>query len=767
MEDLRAKIRILEDALLFRSDEMGLAGHAGLLSKVAQLKGEVTALRNELNQKAEILQNTEKERSSITEHQVDLEEQIASLSKRLIASEQLNYRLSHGKDSMELLQKVEEERDVLLTYIQQDMAKSSSLASQIEVIESESRIKMRQFNILEEKYNELCKEHSNLEEHYQALEKNHQEMDNHYRELQYQHNLLEKEHERVKTTLQQKMKEDEDQKKMQGQVFAQMKAREEDLLTKAQDHLSLRAEMMELQHSHNILSQECGHYKAKIAKLQSENENYASQLALLQPKATRLEPLVDRLTQENNKLNEQCTSLRSELDSVRDLVSTYRVMDEDLASLSAAEDENEAIRSSSKRVTFAPENSLRSSMDGKGGLELSSLLSSTMDGQKPTQSQSPTPVSLSAKHALWIGLPSLRKHSASLYKYIRSLAMDLQSLEIAYNQLCITQANLLEETSFTIESLEKRLQQSVDLYEEEQARYTALHTSFNQLEREVQAGREAQQVLHQVHLVLQAFPAQRENLERHFRLNLDELSISQIADAVNQALLSNGESALRLQEAESQLQMLQREVQSLYASQQVNQQSLREQKALVSSLQDQLAVIEQSQNNARVSNKSNLTQAAELAEKQNMLVLTLQAKIDSVERDRQLRIAQCNTLQQREENLRTRILAQEAVFTVLPTHWQHHPPPLGDLVTFLLELKTSRHVSLVNLVSGYPPPTDESANKPSTASAPHNHSSARPYTSSSVSILGSSSLQVQSGNSLKERLKKAQQSFAAMKEGLK
>lgn len=266
------------------------------------------------------------------------------------------------------------------------------------------------------------------------------------------------------------------------------------------------------------------------------------------------------------------------------------------------------------------------------------------------------------------------------------------------------------------------------------------------------------------------------------------MSISQIAEAVNQALVSNGESALRLQEAESQLQMLQREVQSLYTryapcrlcegctlifhiccSQQVSQQSLREQKALVSSLQDQLAVLEQSQNNARVSNKSNLAQAAELAEKQNMLVLTLQAKIDSVERDRQLRIAQCNTLQQREENLRTRILAQEAVFTALPTHWQHHPPPLGDLVTFLLELKTSRHISSTNpsSVSGYPPPTGESANKPSTSSVPHNHSSARSYSNSSASVLGSSSLQVQSGNSLKERLSKAQQSFAAMKEGLK
>lgn len=50
-EELRLKIKVLEDALEFRADEIGLAGHADLLSKIAHFRGEVNALKNDLQSK--------------------------------------------------------------------------------------------------------------------------------------------------------------------------------------------------------------------------------------------------------------------------------------------------------------------------------------------------------------------------------------------------------------------------------------------------------------------------------------------------------------------------------------------------------------------------------------------------------------------------------------------------------------------------------------------------------------------------------------------
>lgn len=50
-EELKLKVKVLEDALEFRADEIGLAGHADLLSKIAHFRGEVNALKNDLQNK--------------------------------------------------------------------------------------------------------------------------------------------------------------------------------------------------------------------------------------------------------------------------------------------------------------------------------------------------------------------------------------------------------------------------------------------------------------------------------------------------------------------------------------------------------------------------------------------------------------------------------------------------------------------------------------------------------------------------------------------
>ncbi len=49
-QELTVQVKVLTDALEFRAEEIGLSGHADLLAKVASLRGEVSALRNELSE---------------------------------------------------------------------------------------------------------------------------------------------------------------------------------------------------------------------------------------------------------------------------------------------------------------------------------------------------------------------------------------------------------------------------------------------------------------------------------------------------------------------------------------------------------------------------------------------------------------------------------------------------------------------------------------------------------------------------------------------
>ena len=93
---MKIKIKVLEDALDFRSEEVGLAGQADLLAKVAKLKGEVTALRNELSDREKKLEEVEDVKLDLsTRHEV-LQKQINLMQKRLAQSQQDSYRLAHG-----------------------------------------------------------------------------------------------------------------------------------------------------------------------------------------------------------------------------------------------------------------------------------------------------------------------------------------------------------------------------------------------------------------------------------------------------------------------------------------------------------------------------------------------------------------------------------------------------------------------------------------------------------------------------------------------
>ena len=93
---LRIQVKVLEDALDFRSVEVGLSGQADLLAKVAKLKGEVTALRNELSDREKRLEEVEDVKLNLSTRHELLQKQISLMQKRLAQSQQDTYKLANG-----------------------------------------------------------------------------------------------------------------------------------------------------------------------------------------------------------------------------------------------------------------------------------------------------------------------------------------------------------------------------------------------------------------------------------------------------------------------------------------------------------------------------------------------------------------------------------------------------------------------------------------------------------------------------------------------
>jgi chromosome segregation ATPase len=137
--DLTVRAKILSDALEFRMEEIGLSGHADLLAKVAALRGEVQALRDELGFKREELETAETEKMDNSQKQESLQRQISLMQLRLTQSQEELKKLNLG-DLPAQLKSAQQERDVLLEFVEGDMQKSSVLARQIEKLESEARV---------------------------------------------------------------------------------------------------------------------------------------------------------------------------------------------------------------------------------------------------------------------------------------------------------------------------------------------------------------------------------------------------------------------------------------------------------------------------------------------------------------------------------------------------------------------------------------------------------------------------------------------------
>jgi chromosome segregation ATPase len=129
LEEAVMRTKVLEKALEFRADEIGLTGHADLLAKVAGLRGEVSALKKDLLEKRNKLHDIESEKQKVLDNNLTLQQQLSRIQTRLAQSKQDIQRLADGEQLLEQLTLAEQERDVLLEFIQDDLQKNSSLTA--------------------------------------------------------------------------------------------------------------------------------------------------------------------------------------------------------------------------------------------------------------------------------------------------------------------------------------------------------------------------------------------------------------------------------------------------------------------------------------------------------------------------------------------------------------------------------------------------------------------------------------------------------------
>lgn len=219
---LRMRIKVLEEALEFRSEEIGLAGHSDLLAKVAKLRGEVTALKSELTNKHQKIVEIEDTSADANSRHEALQRHVAQLQQRLSQSQQEMYRLQNG-DVGEMLKTAEAERDRLLNFIQSDMQKSSVLAKQVEHLESELRNQRRNESSASEVATRFNAALESEGVKFRRLEEQYHAQVGQNKELQRVNQLLEAEKAAITTQFERKSVESDELNKMQMNLFVQVR----------------------------------------------------------------------------------------------------------------------------------------------------------------------------------------------------------------------------------------------------------------------------------------------------------------------------------------------------------------------------------------------------------------------------------------------------------------------------------------------------------------------------------------------------------------
>lgn len=221
MEEYKLHIRVLEDALEFRANELGIAGHSDLLAKVARLRGEVTALKNELTQKDTLIEEAQQVTASLSHDRDELRNKVNAIQQRLAESQQDISRLAHG-DIVATLKAVEQERDVLIEFIQADMEKSTTIAKELDATKNELHHVTKEKEYFEKQYKIFEDQASKESQKLRAVQNELSSLNTKYDEVMRMKQIIENQRSDVQTLYDKKCLEADELCQMQLTLFSQV-----------------------------------------------------------------------------------------------------------------------------------------------------------------------------------------------------------------------------------------------------------------------------------------------------------------------------------------------------------------------------------------------------------------------------------------------------------------------------------------------------------------------------------------------------------------
>ena len=441
--DLTLQVKILQDALSFRSEEIGLAGHADLLAKVAKLKGEVSALKHEIIAKAEALSSVEQEKVSLAHEREYLQEEINKIQQRLAQAQQDTYKYA-TQDVASLLKATEQERDLLIEYIQTDMEKSTKLAKQVEELEGEVRQQRKKVNFLEEKLEDRKQQIEHMTSQCKYYEEEYHKYHEKYQEVNKVLEQMTVERDSLLNQVQRLRGAEEDLLQQQVTLLSQLQCKDEELLHKSEELIKYKTRWTELDHKVPIIDSELVQIRSKNGSIEKENHQLKSKIQHdLEPQVKSLENQFSKLSKELEEVRKEKMQLTIENQS---LSQTQQLLDSVLQDLERV-DQHQISASTEddvgqKKRTKTPKKSIPTTQTVT--LEVGEI--------NPT-------LSASQQHSLWIGLPSLRNLNPLLYDRIRSLAHDLYTTE----QQCNTLTQRCQHLQTEYDTLSSHCQEKISL----------------------------------------------------------------------------------------------------------------------------------------------------------------------------------------------------------------------------------------------------------------------------------------------------------------
>ena len=535
-DELNNKIKVLEDALEYHVQEMGLSGQADLLAKIASLRGEVAALQSDLLNNKCLLHETESVNQKIHSDKLSLEKQIETIYQRLNSTQIENARLN-AVDVNEQLEQTQHERNLLLEYVYNDMEKSSSIEKEKEelVIENQ-RIKENE----KELKNKIQELEANISTHRNAMRLKDTEQTTW--ELKYKQSLndlslVQQDLLDLKNSLERKEVEIDELSKIQVELLKNTKEKELAYQKVCHDLKSLKKNSQPPPHSVNTkLSLQKNiesNYETKDINIQPISSNNMNQydiesynlkievrdkeindLRVKLDEANRSNSMYNNinLIEERNKLFEENEKLKSEISYFKTLDQVLGELNETLLSKLRS---NEIRSSGSLNSLSSPSNQIKS-------LHASSPLSKSlnMDSNSfmPPSSFFKKPkhnISSSQEHSSWIMLPQIRQLCLPLYECIQKLFHDFYLREIEQAEF-ISSIERLEKSNESLRS--EKLQFYENLRENQENSGKMIQTLKNDilsLESELSRARSAHATIEQIKYVLHSVSGNFNGLVSH------------------------------------------------------------------------------------------------------------------------------------------------------------------------------------------------------------------------------------------------------------